>query len=127
MPSSNKDNSFSKSNRERGRQYEELAGKYFIEQNYEILKKNWQAGRKEIDIIVKKENLIVFVEVKSSSSKKFGHPSERVDKKKVQNLSDAAKQFILTHNLHDIDLRFDLITFVDGKLEHYENAFDISE
>lgn len=127
MPSSNNKNSYSKNNRERGRQFEKLAGDYFISHGYEILEKNWQAGRKEIDLIVKKDNLIIFVEVKSASSKKFGHPSERVDKKKIMNLSNAAQQFILVHNLSNVDMRFDVITFVNGSLEHYENAFNVAE
>ena len=127
MPFSNKKNSYTKANRERGRQFEELAGKYFEDNNFEILEKNWQAGRKELDLVVKKDNLIIFVEVKSASSKKFGHPSERVDKRKIQNLSIAANQYILENNLQNVDMRFDVVTFVDGKLEHYENAFDVAE
>ncbi len=126
MPFSKKNN-YSKDNRERGRQFEKLAGDYFESLGYEILEKNWQAGRNEIDLIVKKDNLIIFVEVKSASSKKFGHPSERVNQKKIINLSNAANQYILVNNLTDIDMRFDVVTYVDGNLEHYENAFDAIE
>ena len=119
MPSSN--------NREQGRQFEKLAGDYFINLGYEVLKKNWQAGRKEIDLIVKKENLIIFVEVKSSSTQKFGHPSERVDNRKINNLVKAAQQYLIVHEVKNIDLRFDLVTFVDGQLEYYPDAFGIPE
>ena len=126
MPSSKKD-SQEKHNRKIGRQFEELAGKFYMNLGFEILEQNWQAGRKEIDLIVKKENLIVFVEVKSTSTKNYGHPSERVDKKKILNLSNAANQFILEHNLRDIDMRFDVVTFTNGKLEHYPNAFNVEE
>lgn len=127
MPSSNQKKSYTKENRAKGKEYEKLAGEYFVQNGYKILEKNWQAGRKEIDLIVTKENLIIFVEVKSASSKKFGHPSERVDQKKIKNLSTAANQYILVHNLTNIDMRFDVITFIKGKLEHYENAFDAAE
>ncbi len=127
MPSSKKNSSYTKANRERGRQFEELARKYFVEHGFEILEKNWQAGHKEIDLIVKKDNQIVFVEVKSASSKRFGHPSERVDKRKIRNLSHAANQYILVNNLQNVDMRFDVVTFVDDQLEHYENAFDVAE
>ncbi len=90
MTSSNFKKSYTKENRARGKEFEELVGKYFEENGYKIVEKNWQAGRKEIDLIVQKENLLIFVEVKSASSKKFGHPSERVDKRKIKNLSIAA-------------------------------------
>lgn len=127
MPFSNNKKSNTKANRELGKEFEKLAGDYFVSHGFEILEKNWQAGHKEIDLIVKKDNLLIFVEVKSASSNKFGHPSEWVDQKKIKNLSLAAGQYILEHNLSGIDMRFDVVTFVDGILEHYENAFDVME
>lgn len=126
MPSSKKD-SQEKQNRTKGREFEKLAGKFYLDLGFEILETNWQAGRKEIDIIVKKDKLIVFVEVKSASSKKYGHPSERVDKRKIANLSIAANQFILENNLTGYDMRFDVVTYINGKIEHYPNAFNVAE
>ena len=126
MPSSKKNASDSYKIRV-GRNHEQLAAKYFIEQQYKILEKNWRAGKKEIDLIIQKDSLIVFVEVKYSSSKKFGHPSERVDKKKIENLTYAAQQYIIAKEIQNVDLRFDVVTFVDGKLEHFENAFEAAE
>ena len=108
---------------EKGRQYEKLAEKFLIDNNYKILENNWQAGHKEIDLIVKKDKTIVFVEVKGSVSKKYGHPSEKVDKRKRANLISAAQQYIIAKNFTDNDFRFDIITFLNGKLEHYPNAF----
>lgn len=111
----------------RGRKFEALAGKFFVENGYQILDKNWQAGHKEIDLIVRRGNVVVFVEVKSASNKKFGHPAERVDKKKIKNLTIAAQQYLLVNDLKGFDLRFDLVTFLDGQLEHYPNAFEAAE
>ena len=124
MPSSKKENSSSSFNIKQGEKYERLAGDFYVQEGFDVLEFNWRAGKKEIDLIVQKENLIVFVEVKSSNSQKFGHPSERVDKKKIQNLSDAANQFIIDHNIQNCDLRFDVVTFVDGQMEYYPNAFE---
>lgn len=108
---------------ERGRQYEKLAEKFLIDNGYKTLEKNWQAGHKEIDLIVQKDSTIIFVEVKGSISKQFGHPSEKVDKRKRANLIIAAEQYILANNIQNNDFRFDIITFLDGKLEHFPNAF----
>jgi len=110
----------------RGRMFEKLAAKYLVEIGFEILEKNWQAGHKEIDLIAKKHKLVVFVEVKSASNRKFGHPAERVDQKKINNLTLAAEQYLLVNDLTGHDLRFDLITFLEGKIEHYPNAFEAS-
>ena len=127
MPSSNNKKSRKKSNLERGKSYEKLAALFFEQNGYEILERNWRSGRKEIDLIIKKETSIIFVEVKSSSTQKFGHPSERVDNRKINNLVIAAQQYLIIHEIKDIDLRFDVVTFTDGKLEHYPDAFTAPE
>ena len=110
-----------------GRSYEELAAQFFLDSGYLILLKNYRAGKKEIDLIVQKGNALVFVEVKSTSSAKFGHPAERVDKRKIANLTQAAQQYLIENNIEGCDLRFDVVTFVKGKMEHYPSAFDIDE
>ncbi len=107
--------------------FENVAANYLEAEGYEIIARNYQAGHKEIDLIIKKENEIIFVEVKSAANLKFGHPAERVDEKKKNNLIKAAHYFIEEHNIIDYDLRFDVITFLDGKIEHYPNAFEATE
>ena len=76
-------------------------------------------------MIVRKGSLIVFVEVKSAETPKFGHPAERVDKRKIKNLTEAAERYIETKGIVGCDLRFDVVTFVDGKPEHYPDAFGV--
>ncbi|MDH4156159.1 MAG: YraN family protein [candidate division Zixibacteria bacterium] len=110
-----------------GRQFEKLAADYFIRGGFDILENNWQAGQKEIDLIVKKDRLVVFVEVKSASSKKYGHPAERVDDRKIHNLTEAAQKYLIENAIEGCDLRFDVITFVDGKLEHFPDAFEAAQ
>lgn len=110
-----------------GRSFEELAAEFFTSKGFDILERNWQAGHKEIDLIIRRDNLIVFVEVKSSSTDKFGHPAERVDKRKITNLTKAAHQYVTEKKIDDCDLRFDVVTFFDGQLEHFPNAFESAE
>jgi len=121
MPSSNKNR---KNKVSRGRHYEKKAALFYEQQGFEILEKNWQAAHKEIDLIVKKDNLLVFVEVKSSTSQKFGHPAERVNRAKIKNLTAAARQFLIDNKIENCDLRFDVVTFTRGLLEHFPNAFE---
>jgi len=108
---------------DQGRKYENLAAEFYLQQGFEIRERNWRAGHKELDIIVARDNLIVFVEVKSTFSKKFGHPAEWVDRKKARNLIEAANHYIIDNNITGLDLRFDVVTFVNGKLEHFPDAF----
>ncbi|MEA1981051.1 MAG: YraN family protein [candidate division Zixibacteria bacterium] len=125
MPSFNQD---SKNNRiKTGRSYEKLAAKFFEQKKFTIIERNYQAGHKEIDLIAKKENLVIFVEVKSAMNLKFGHPVERVDKKKIHNLSQAALDYLQKNNFTNCDFRFDVVTFTNGELEYFPNAFEFTE
>ncbi len=124
MPSSNKDSDSSANKIQTGRSFEERTAQFYQDNGFEIVARNWRAGHKEIDLIVRREGLLVFVEVKSSRSKLFGHPSERVDRKKRGHLVEAAQRFIVESKLSGIDFRFDVVTFVGGELEHYPDAFD---
>ena len=110
-----------------GRSYEKRAAQFFIQNGYEILEQNWQAGQKEIDLIVRKGNEIAFVEVKSAASTKFGHPAQRVDGRKISNLTEAARRYQIEKEIDGCDLRFDVVTFIDGQLEYFPNAFEASD
>ena len=114
-------------NYQKGHKFEQQAANYFQEQGYKILESNWRAGRNEIDLIVQKDKLIIFVEVKSASSTKYGHPSERVDQNKIKAITKVARQYLIDKKLENVDLRFDVVTFLNGKLEHYPNAFEAAD
>ena len=123
MSSSDRSKTGSSRNQAQGKTFENLAAKFYQEQDFDIIERNWRAGHKEIDLIVKRGNLMVFVEVKSTYSKKFGHPAERVDQKKISNLTKAAEQYLVANSIENTDLRFDVVTFVNGQLEHFPDAF----
>lgn len=124
MPSSKPGSPVDRRKLEQGKKFEELAARFYIDNGFEVLERNWRAGHKEIDLIVRKDDIVVFVEVKSTYSKKFGHPAERVDRKKIHNLTDCARQYIIAQKLDSVDLRFDVVTFANGQLEHFPNAFE---
>lgn len=111
----------------RGRLGEEAAAKFYQQNGFTILERNFRAGRYEIDLIVRKENLIVFVEVKTAAGPAFGHPAERVDDRKQQRIITVARHYLLTKSLTDVDLRLDVVTFVGDRLEHYPDAFSADE
>jgi len=112
-----------KNQRSKGRKYEKLAEKYLTDNGFEILENNYQAGHKEIDIIARKDSSVVFVEVKGAESEKFGHPAEKVDSRKRKFLIEAAEQYIQLNDFNGFDFRFDLITILNGRLEHFPDAF----
>ena len=108
---------------EKGRRHEEQAARFYEQQGFEILERNWRASHKEIDLIVKKAGLIAFVEVKAASTDSFGHPSTWINARKRENLIQAARKYVVEHDVSGCDLRFDAVTFVKGHLEHFPDAF----
>lgn len=113
-------------NNELGTQAEMLAIKYLEEKSFEILATNWRSGHKEVDIICKKNEMVIFVEVKFRTSTAFGLPESFVNPQKIQLLKQAATDF-LGNNTKLIPIRFDIIaiakTLEPNSILHIEDAF----
>ena len=77
-----------------GIQGELLAEQYLVSNQYKILHKNWRHSHWEVDIIAEKTGTLHFVEVKTRRTKKFGHPKKKKKKKKIQNLINAADEYL---------------------------------
>ncbi len=105
---------------------EDIAIQYLRTKGYDIVDKNWRSGHKEIDVIAKKDDTVVFVEVKARANVFYGKPEDAVDFRKMRNLINAADAY-LRLNMIDLPCRFDIIT-ITGAVEnphirHIEQAF----
>ena len=92
-----------------GKLGEELAAVYFEKLGYLILHKNWRHKNKEVDIIASHKNILHFIEVKTVTTLKFGHPEEKVDSKKIKYLIDASEEF-LYENPQWQHIQFDVLS-----------------
>jgi putative endonuclease len=106
---------------------EDIAVQYLEKKGFAILRRNFRAERGEIDIISREKDCIVFVEVKTGNSDKFGPPEERISMSKRRQLYKIANAYIQDNPMPDVDYRFDAV-IVDGtqyehEIRHYENAF----
>ena len=106
---------------------EQIALEYLLERNYQILEKNWSCGHKEVDIIAKDGDTIVFVEVKTRHSNCLVDPEATVDVYKQRHLIWAANSYVNRYQ-YDNDVRFDIIAIVidrnnEKRIEHIEDAF----
>ena len=106
---------------------EQFALEYLLEKNYQILETNWVCGHKEVDIIAKDGDTIVFVEVKTRHSKCLIDPEITVDSYKQRHLIWAANSYVNRYQ-YDNDVRFDIIAIIvnpnnEKKIEHIEDAF----
>lgn len=110
-----------------GQKGEDIAVRFLENKGFEIVARNHREGRTEIDIIAKKEKLLVFVEVKARSSTVHGYPEEAVSAAKATRIVAAAEQYIAKMNWQGL-IRFDIISIVQHQqhlqeILHFEDAF----
>ncbi|SCH09573.1 MULTISPECIES: YraN family protein [unclassified Romboutsia] len=112
-------------NKEKGDLGENIALTYLLKNGARVIEKNYKIKSGEIDIIANIDNELVFIEVKSRSSIKYGYPSESVNIKKIRKISNVARYYIFINKLYDIPIRFDVIEvyFNENKINHIINAF----
>lgn len=79
----------------KGKAAENLTELYYKKLGYRILARNWSCASGEIDLIVQKDDQIVFVEVKSSYSGNFEQAIRRIDIRKLSRIRNAAAEWIL--------------------------------
>ena len=104
---------------------EQLATKFLMEKGYQILEKNYRYKKAEIDIIARKDTILVFVEVKTRTHTLYGEPEEAVNQSKINLILSAAENFIEASNWL-LDIRFDIIAVHYShpvKIVHIQDAF----
>ena len=77
-----------------GNEGEILGATHLTQEGFSILEKNWRHSHWEVDIIASKDNTLHFIEIKTRKTKKFGQPEDKVGKKKMENLINAAEQYL---------------------------------
>ncbi len=109
-----------------GKQGENLAVEYLLEEGYEILERNWRFKHTEVDIIARDRDQLVIAEVKTRTGNSWGEPYTAVDFRKQRSLIFAAERYIFSHNL-DLDVRFDIVSIIIDHsrtvVEHVKEAF----
>lgn len=97
--------------------------KYLKDNKYKILESNYKNYAGEIDIIAKKGDYIVFVEVKARETLEFGSPSEAVTSRKQFKIRRTAEGYLKAQHLLDVPCRFDCIEVVGEQINHLQDAF----
>ena len=113
-----------------GREGEDVAASYLLQKGYRIVARNWRFGPKEIDIVARDGETMVFVEVKTRSTLAFELPQEAVTKKKMKNLVEAADAYMLQYNI-ELEGRFDIVGVLNGNppkvIEHIAGAWQAND
>lgn len=109
-----------------GKQAEEYAKDYLVNQGYTLRERNYRFGRGEIDLIVQKDNFLLFVEVKIRTNTAFGYPETFITETQENNYHTTA-----THYVEETEwkghIRFDIIAITtehkEWQLLHLKDAF----
>ena len=115
-------------NIEKGKLGEDLAVKYLLSKGYKLLARNYRNKIGEIDIIVEKDGIIIFVEVKSRTSTNYGYGYEAVNRRKQEKIINCSHIYCKQNGLYNSQLRYDIIEVYltkDIKINHIDNAFCI--
>jgi putative endonuclease len=100
---------------------EDLACEYLKNNGYKIIERNFTARQGEIDIIALDKDELVFIEVKTRTSIKYGKPAEAVDSKKQKHLTKTAEYYLYSRNLENEFVRIDII-----EIYIYNNKYKIN-
>ena len=109
-----------------GRQGENLAAEFLQAKGWEIVTRNFRHKKAEIDLIIKRDDWTIFVEVKTRSSADYGEPEDFVDEFKARKIFEAAEEYIFATNWMG-HVRFDVISIkltAPPEIMHFEDAIN---
>ncbi len=115
--------------KELGKKGEEIALRFLKKKGYRIIEGNYVCKMGEMDIIAKEKDTLVFIEVKTRTSTKFGPPQLAVHSSKQRQLSKVALNYLNEKRLKDVKARFDVVAILleqqGEKIELIKDAFDL--
>ena len=107
---------------------EKLAEQYLRKQGMKTLARRYTAPVGELDLVMRADQTIVFVEVKTQRDRIFKDPQEQVGPTKLRRMTKTARWFLHAKRLEDHPCRFDVVAVVlpetgDAEIEHFPEAF----
>jgi len=95
-----------------GRQGEDLAVQWLRQHGYEIVARNYRRRFGEVDVIARHQGFLVFIEVKTRRSTRFGLPADALTVKKQRQLTRIAEDYLVHHDGADMPCRFDVLSIL---------------
>ncbi len=107
----------------RGRWGEDQAARWYVAHGYVIADRNWRAPGGELDLVVTRDGLVAFVEVKTRASDAYGDPALAVTARKQLTLRRLAASWLAAHDVHGVEVRFDVVAVLGVRVRVIEAAF----
>ena len=109
---------------ELGRDGERRVAVEYRRLGYRVIDQNWRVREGEIDLVVERNRMLVFCEVKTRSSDRFGSPAEAVGFKKQQQVRAVARQYLARRRgPAPAGIRFDVAAVTPSSIDIIEAAF----
>lgn len=110
-------------NKNIGNYGENVIEMFLKNKNHKILHRNFMIRNGEIDIISKYKDIIIFTEVKTRYSNKYGAPLQSITISKQNNIKRVANYYIYINKLQNFYIRFDVAEVI---LNHIDNSYKIN-
>lgn len=108
----------------KGSEAEDQARRYLNALGIAFVSRNYRCRCGEIDLIMRDDDTLVFVEVRYRKSAAFGSALESITQAKIRKLRLAAKTYLLEHRLNENQAcRFDVMAIDGGDIDWIKNAF----
>lgn len=102
---------------------EARAAAWYEAHGYTIRHRNWRCAEGELDLVVERGRELVFVEVKTRRTDRFGLPVEAITPAKQRRLRVLARRYLDVNGSRAGALRFDVVSILGGQLEVIPAAF----
>ena len=88
---------------------EAYAARHLVTGGMVLLDRNWRCEAGEIDLVLRDGQVLVFCEVKTRTSTRYGSPLEGVTEQKAARLRRLAARWLAAHSLRPREVRIDLV------------------
>lgn len=102
---------------------EEMAAEWYRSNGYEVVARNWRVKEGELDIVARRGSILVFCEVKTRRTDRYGTPAAAVTPEKQARLRRLSAIYLRQEGVRAGRLRFDVAAILAGDLRMIEAAF----
>lgn len=105
---------------------ENLAAEYLVGKGFSIVARNYRWKHAEIDLIIQRDDWLIFVEVKTRTSDAYGPPESFVTDYQGRLIYGAAEEYIFSTDWRG-HIRFDIVSVKPGltpEIVHFEDAIN---
>ncbi|MGC8472517.1 MAG: YraN family protein [Acidimicrobiales bacterium] len=100
-----------------------LAAEWYTARGYEVLDRNWRCSIGELDLVLRKGPTVVVCEVKTRTTLLYGSPAEAVTVAKRVRVRRLAARWLMDHDVHAPNVRFDVAAVLGGHVEIIPGAW----